>query len=246
MTDQALLLDVARRAAIEAGQALVARGEGFQGVAFAQGRDIKLKADKAAENVILPILLEKTDYPVLSEEAGWSAPKSGRYWVVDPLDGSANYNRHIPLCCVSIALVENDKPILGVINHFDSGELYTGVVGVGAELNGLPIKVGDIRDPGQAILMTGLPVYRDFSEEALGAFARDFARWKKVRMIGSAALSIAFVAAGKADRYKEESIMFWDVAAGCAIAEAAGGRAVLSAGPMDGAKTVCVDNGLLP
>ncbi len=231
---------------MEAGKALRGRGAAFQGVAASQGRDIKLNADKAAEKIILPHLLAAANYPVLSEEAGWSAAKAGRYWVVDPLDGSANYNRQIPLCCVSIALVEDDKAILGVINHFDVEELYAGAVGYGAEMNGAPLCVSGVDDTAQAILMTGLPVYRDFSDDALAAFARDFARWKKVRMIGSAALSIAFVASGKADRYAEDSIMFWDVAAGCAIAEAAGGRATLSAGPMDEAKNVCVDNGALP
>ena len=245
MSDLASLLAAAEDAARAAGDALKARGAGFQGVALSQGRDIKLNADKAAEAIIIERLKAAGDIPILSEETGWTAPESDTAWIVDPLDGSANYIRNIPLCCVSLAQVQGAKPVLGVINHFEQDALYVGAAGRGATLNGAPIKVSEAADCGQAMLMTGLPVWRDYSDAALAAFARDFARWKKVRMIGSAALSIAFVASGKADRYKEESIMFWDVAAGCAIAEAAGGRVSISDGPLDSPKTVVVDNGRL-
>lgn len=236
-------LDAAITAARAAGAALAARGEAFTGVASADGRDIKLKADKASETIIVEKLTELAPLPILSEETGWTAEPGDRVWVVDPLDGSANYNKRIPLCCVSIALVEDGQPVLGVLYDFNHDQLYAGVVGEGAWLDGEPIKVSDTPVSTSAILMTGLAINRDFSAEALARTAADFARWKKVRMIGSAATSISFVASGKADCYYEENIMFWDVAAGCAITLAAGGRVQMSDGPLDAPKNVRVDNG---
>ncbi|MDM7984931.1 MAG: inositol monophosphatase family protein [Maricaulis sp.] len=238
-------LEVAMHAAREAGKALAARGEAFAGVASSKGRDIKLNADKAAEDIIFRILAAGAPRSILSEETGWTAEADDYAWVVDPLDGSANYNNHIPLCCVSIALVQSGAPVLGVLYDFNNDQMYSGIVGRGAWLNGRSISVSETSDASSAILMTGLAVNRDFSAEALARSAADFARWKKVRMIGSAATSLSYVAAGKADCYFEENIMFWDVAAGCAIVTAAGGRVNISDGPLDAPKVVKVDNGKL-
>lgn len=245
MIDIQTEMQAAIDAAKAAGEALSGRGDAFTGIAAEEGRDIKLKADKAAEAIIIEKLNALAPRPVLSEETGWTAQEEDRVWVVDPLDGSANYNKTIPLCCVSIALVQSGEPILGVIYDFNHDDLYTGAEGLGAFLNGEPISVSKTPETTSAILMTGLAINRDFSPEALARSAADFARWKKVRMIGSAATSISYVAAGKADCYYEENIMFWDVAAGVAITRAAGGRATLSDGPLDAPKVVRVDNGLL-
>lgn len=241
---------IAEEAARLAGEALLAGGAEFEGVAKEEGRDIKLHADKAAEKRILAHLNAHSDFPVLSEEAGWveqhEQAGGGLFWVVDPLDGSANYNRNIPLCCVSIALVDGSEPLLGVCYDFNHGRLISGVKGVGATLNGEPVSVSKITEKTSAILMTGLPVWRDYSREAMAGFAAEFAHWKKVRMIGSAGLSTALVGIGSADRYQEDNIMFWDVAAGAAITCAAGGRAHISEGPLDAPKVVMIDNGCLP
>jgi len=238
-------LDLAIRAAKAAGDALAARNGDFVGVNSADGRDIKLKADEAAEALILGILKEGSDYPVLAEEGGWDGDPAETFWVVDPLDGSSNYNRRIPLCAVSIALVTGRTPVLGVIHDFNMGETYAGGKGLGATLNGAPMQVSDVARTQDATLMTGFPVRRDFSPEALAETATDYARWKKVRMVGTAAIAAAYVAAGRADRYAEDSSMLWDIAAGCALVEAAGGRVVLSDGPIDGPLNVLCDNGKL-
>ena len=227
-------LALAEKAARAAGDKLALRDESWSGTKSDDNRDVKVVADKKSEALIVELLTGESPFPVLGEEAGWQggADQTAFSWIVDPLDGSANYARQIPLCCVSIALIENGKPVLGVIYDFNSGELYSGIVGEGAWLNGTPMAVSSVRERSKAILVTGLPVRRDFSADAMAAFAQDMAAWQKVRMIGTAALALAYVACGRADCYREENIMFWDVAAGCALVEAAGGRVSLSPGDL--------------
>lgn len=239
------VLAAAEDAARAAGQALRDGGGEFEGVERSEGRDIKLNADRAAERIIIDRLTALVPAPILSEETGWTAAAGDKVWVVDPLDGSANYNRDIALCSVSIAWVENGRPVAGVIYEFLSDRLYSGAVGLGAWLNGKPMSVADHARTEDSILFTGLAINRDFSAQALGDFAAGFARWKKVRMIGSAATSLAYVARGAADAYFEDSIMFWDVAAGCALVEAAGGRFSIAGDSMDMPVCVHADNGKL-
>ena len=238
-------VDLALKAAKAAGDALAARGADFQGVDSEIGRDIKLKADKAAEAIILEILKTESDHVILAEEGGWQGTPSATAWVVDPLDGSSNYFREVPLCCVSVGLIENGKPILGAIYDFNSGDIYAGAVGEGAVLNGKKMQVSDIAETERATLMTGIPHSKNLTDADFIAMAHEHARWKKVRMIGTAALAAAYVAAGKADRYAE-SAMLWDMAAGCALIEAAGGRVQISDGPLDQSLRVLADNGKLP
>jgi len=227
-------LALAEKAARAAGDKLALRDESWWGTKSDHNRDVKVVADQKSEALIVGILTGDSPFPVLGEESGWQGgSKSGQLsWIVDPLDGSANYARKIPLCCVSIALVDNGKPILGVVYDFNSGDLYSGIVGQGAWLNTEPMTVSSVRERNKAILVTGLPVRRDFSPEAMAAFSQDMAEWQKVRMIGTAALALAYVAAGRADCYREENIMFWDVAAGCALVEAAGGQVSMSSGDL--------------
>lgn len=238
-------LDLALKAAKAAGEALAGRGDDFQGVDSEIGRDIKLKADKAAEAIILDILQTGSDHVILAEEGGWQGAPSDTAWVVDPLDGSSNYIREIPLCAVSIGLIENGKPTVGVIYNFNSGDIYAGALGEGAELNGATMRVSEIAETNRATLMTGIPHSKDLTEADFLAMAKEHQRWKKVRMIGSAALAAAYVAAGKADRYAE-SAMMWDIAAGSALIEAAGGRVQIEMGPLDKPMKIMGDNGLLP
>ena len=235
-------LEIAIVAAKEAGNALRAREENWQQVNANQGKDVKLEADRGAEKIILKHL-GKTDVQVLSEEAGWvNANESDVAWVVDPLDGTYNYLRDFPVSCVSIAMVRGDKRILGVIYDFNRDEIFAGIVGQGATLNGREMTVSDITKKSDAVLMTGFPVRRDFSLEAMAEFASDLGEWKKVRMIGSAALALAYVAAGRADVYREENTMPWDVAAGCALIEAAGGSVEMDGNVKEGPVNVVAAN----
>lgn len=189
------------------------------------GHDIKIKGDALAEKILIDHLRVHSPFPILSEERGEMAGDGDCKWIVDPIDGSLNFNRGIPLCCVSVSLWRGNSPILGVIEDFHRGEIFSGVVGRGAWLNGSPMRVSVVGERLGAVLCTGFPVYTDFASEPLLRFLAQVQEYKKVRLLGSAALSLAYVAAGRVDAYMENNIMLWDVAAGVALVLAAGGKA---------------------
>ena len=189
----------------------------------AEGKDLKLSSDKLSEGIIIDIL-SQTGLPCLSEETGLIGEKGDKYWIIDPLDGSVNYYRGIDeYCCVSIALWENDAPVLGVINRFMRDEIYVGEVGSGASLNGENIFTSDAISTAKSIMASGFPVKRQYDDKSLSEFVSRVQSFKKVRMFGTAAVSGAFVASGKVDAYFEEEIMLWDIAGAMAIVKAAGG-----------------------
>lgn len=220
-------LNIAISAAQSAGKVLVSSRDRILGVREDRGKDLKLDADREAESIILG-MLEATPFPVLSEEEGEVGILDSKApaWIVDPLDGTFNFSRNQPLCCVSIALVQGNQSLLGVVFDFNRSELFAAnVPEMLATLNGDPIRVSPVNDPSRACLATGFPVHRDYSVESLREMVDCFQRFKKIRMFGAAALSLAWVACGRVDAYFEEDIMFWDVAAGLALVQAAGGFA---------------------
>jgi myo-inositol-1(or 4)-monophosphatase len=216
------LLHLAESSALLAGRQLKLHQEDWCGIIAEQGRDVKVKADKLAENLILAQLQSATSFPILTEETGWhKGTDAKRIWVVDPLDGSFNYSQQIPFCCVAIALVEEQEPIIGVIYDFNHDELFSGSLEEGAFLNYHLIHVSPTSNIKSAVLNTGFPARTDHNtSQKIIDYGQSF---RKVRMLGSAALSLAYVAAGRAEVYQEQGTMFWDVAAGCALVKAAGG-----------------------
>ena len=219
-------LIIAKKAASTAGEMLLNQKDTLNNSIFSSDRDVKLEADIAAENLIKDIIKNESSFPILAEESGKSVDDLGdTFWVVDPLDGTANYTRDIPLCCVSIALVCNLDPVVGVIYDFNNDDLYEGTKENKALMNNQPINVSDISEKNKGILVTGLPNATDYSDKAMLMMVKDFQSWRKVRMIGSAAMAAVYVASGKADLYKEFGTYLWDVAAGAAIVSAAGGFA---------------------
>lgn len=215
------LLRTAIDAALESGRILCK--EGGSSIDSESGHDIKLKADKESEARIFA-KLEQTGINILSEEYGVNTKNNeDLWWIVDPLDGSLNYQRHIPICCISIALWKANKPLLGVVYDFNHDKLYSGIVGEGASVNGKPIFVSDIPEREKAIIATGFPVYLNFDDRVLSTFVKTLQKYKKVRLFGSAALSCMSVAQGSVEVYSESNIALWDVAAGIAVIEAAGG-----------------------
>ena len=225
-------LRIAKEAAMDAGNVLSKLYANDAEIKSDEGKDIKLVADVSAEHRIIQHLRTRTKFPILSEEAGCDvgAKQQGYWWVVDPLDGTLNYSRKIPLCCVSVALWDGDEPILGVVHNFFSGETYSAIVGKGAFVQiqnastDMQIGVSGIDSDSKAVLMTGFPSGSSFETDSLMDVARNAARYKKVRSIGSAALSLTWVASGRADVYEEKDIYIWDVAAGLALVVAAAGE----------------------
>jgi myo-inositol-1(or 4)-monophosphatase len=221
-------LTIAKKAALEAGNFLKKNKDNLNKTISSTDRDIKLQADIEAEKIIKDIINKHSSFGILAEESGMSSKESHKnLWVVDPLDGTANFSRNIPLCCVSIAMLSNTKPVLGVIYDFNNNELYEGSINTSACLNGKEISVSKIQKSHEGILVTGLPNDTDYSDKAMTEMIKNFQNWRKVRMIGSAALASVYVASGKADLYIENNSYLWDIAAGAAIVNAAGGEALI-------------------
>jgi len=222
-------VQTAKDAAKVAGNLLINDKKNLNKSIFSSDTDIKLKADIEAENLIKLFLSKESSFPILAEESVKSEDiLEETFWIVDPLDGTANYTRDIPLCCVSIALMHKMKPVIGVVYDFNNNDLYEGSLEQAAKLNGSVINVSNIDTPKEGILVTGLPNNTDYSDSALLKMVRDFQEWRKVRMIGSAAIASCYVASAKADVYKEFGTYLWDVAAGAAIVNAAGGKAEIT------------------
>jgi len=222
-------IEIAIKAAKSAGKYLLQERKNLNLKIKSDPRDTKLIADIESEKLILDILSSESKYSVLAEEAGKSSDNLGEiFWVVDPLDGTANYNRNIPICCVSIGLISNMKPLIGVIYDFNNDDLYVGdSINNSTTVNNIKIHVSDIQNKQDGVLITGLPFNTDYSDKALEKLISDMQTWKKVRMIGSAAMASCYVASGKADLYEENGIYLWDILAGAAIVESAGGKAVI-------------------
>lgn len=241
------LLALAEAAATDAGAALLTNRAAWSVIEAEQGREVKIDADKRAETMILATMEKASSFPIISEEAGWvrAQERGDRFvWAIDPLDGSVNYLRDYPHCAVSIALLDQGEPVLGVVNCFVLGECFTGLVGEGAWLNGKPIRVSSIAAPASGILQTGVPSRA--SATSMKAFEERLSTWRKVRMIGSAATALAYVAAGRAEAYRESGSMIWDVAGGCALVKAAGGVYRIDGDRLDQPLEVAAGNGLAP
>lgn len=229
-------LDTAVKAATKAGKALRELLSADIKINSSVGKDIKLEADLVAEKAILDTLHAESAFGILSEEAGevlnadGSKGDSQYQWIVDPLDGSLNFSRGIDIFCTSIGLWNGSEPVLGVVYDFMHDRLFTGVVGEGAWLNGEPISVSSIAEKKDSILATGFPVYLKFDTAVLQDFVKNIQDYKKVRLFGSAATSLAYVARGSVEAYAENNIAIWDVAAGLALVLAAGGKADISNG----------------
>lgn len=217
------LLKLVEDVALAAGKRLCAISE--RRINSSEGNDVKLQEDVDSENFIRA-LLEPSGIPILGEEEGGDfsiIERDEMYWVVDPIDGTYNFLRNIPGVCVSIGLMRGKKPVLGAVYDFTRDELYSGGKGTPLFVNRKETKPNWANDIKQAVIMTGFPSNTDYSEENLKAFVKRLQKFKKVRMCGSAALAVAWVASGRADSYDERRVNLWDVAAGLALIDAAGG-----------------------
>ena len=221
------LKDLAVNSAIKAGDFLNKSKSEKKEIYEEEGRDIKLIIDQDTEKLIRG-RLQETDIPILGEEYGGVISKE-KYWVIDPIDGTANYFRGLDECCVSIALMEGNEALIGVIYNFNNNQIYTAIKNEGAFLNNVKISVSDIASRNKASITTGFPASETI--ESSMNFLENLKGWKKVRMFGSAALSCAYVASGKCDYYAERGVYLWDIAAGICLVQEAGGCADLK--PID-------------
>jgi len=222
-------LDAAKEASLAAGKKLKASFLETQDLLANSGRDIKLSIDQEIEDDIKGEL-QGFGYGFLGEETGLKSGDASEYfWVVDPLDGTSNYYRNIPICANSIALMDSHYNVhVAVVNSFLENKLYSASKGNGAFCNDAPLKVSEICSKSQSTLMTGIPAKTTYLDSEFQEMILLFQEWKKVRMIGSAAIAGAWVAEGLADSYKENGIFIWDIAATMLLVQEAGGKISIS------------------
>ena len=191
--------------------------------------DYASEVDGLAEAAVIKELRRAyPEYAVLGEEGGALKGSRGpsRYtWVIDPLDGTSNYLRGFPHWCVSIALCEGPEPLHAVIFDPLRNELFTASRGSGAQLNGHRIRIGERKDLAGATITTGFaPRERARVAAQFDCMRQVLATAEDIRRTGSAALDLAYVAAGRTDGYFEAGVQVWDVAAGILLVREAGGR----------------------
>jgi len=218
-------LEVARDAAEAAGRAIHARWD--QGIEVRHKGEIDLvtEADVVSESIIVDRL--RGAFPgdaVIAEEGGGHAGHGGRTWFVDPLDGTTNFSHGMPQFAVSIALADEHGLRIGVVHAPVYGFTFHAVRGEGAFLDGRRLRVGRAVRLADALLATGFPYDRHaLPRHNIDRFSHLLERCQGVRRAGSAALDLAFVAAGWFDGYWEDRLQPWDLAAGCLLVAEAGG-----------------------
>jgi myo-inositol-1(or 4)-monophosphatase len=190
-----------------------------------EAHDLKLQLDVSAQELITKMLLEQfPDHAVLGEEGSCGSADAEYQWIIDPIDGTVNFFYGIPHFCISIALRERGTLVLGTIFDPIKNELWRVSRGEPAFLNERPIQVSPRTLLSESIISVGLSKSPRAIEAGLKTFNTLIRRARKCRMMGSAALDLAYVASGRIDAYIETSVNLWDIAAGWLLVEAAGGK----------------------
>lgn len=187
--------------------------------------DLVTEMDRRSEDYLIgQVRAHFPEHAIVSEEAGSLAGLESSCWYIDPLDGTMNYAHGIPIFCVSIGYAEAGQMRLGVVYDPMQDECFAAERGRGAWLNGSPIQVSSQTELNQAFLVTGFPYdIRQTSFNNIELFGRLLLRAQSVRRLGSAALDLGYIAAGRFDGYWEIRLKPWDLAAGALIVEEAGG-----------------------
>jgi myo-inositol-1(or 4)-monophosphatase len=258
------------KAARAAGKVMHANWHRPKRVNSAEAHDIKLELDVRCQALIEKILAAAFPLvPVLGEEGSTGDVNAEYRWVIDPIDGTVNYFFGMPHAAVSIALqakgdkwqVASDKKksrrtrnlvtchsshvtLVGVIYDPFTDEIWTTTQGQPTRLNGKIVRVSDRTKLEDAVIALGFSKSQDNLEKSLPHFNRLARRVKKIRIMGSAALELAYVASGRLDAYIERTINLWDVAAGSLLVENAGGEFYTVPAP-HGKLRMCADNGRL-
>ncbi|MEO0413721.1 MAG: inositol monophosphatase family protein, partial [Verrucomicrobiota bacterium] len=225
-------LELAISAARQAGALLRENYETDLVVDELKAHDIKLNLDVRCQDLITDCILASfPDHAIYGEEGLGGNQDSDKQWIVDPLDGTVNYFYAIPHFCVSIALRVAGELKIGVIYEPMRDELFAVDFDGPATLNGTPITPSDRAQLAESMMTIGFSKTEASIEAGLQRYKRIAFRVRKTRMMGSAALSLAYIACGRIDAYVEERISLWDIAAGQLLVERSGGIVTLSDSP---------------
>jgi myo-inositol-1(or 4)-monophosphatase len=238
-------LAAAVKAARAAGKVMHANWHKPKRVNSAEAHDIKLELDVRCQALIEKILAAAfPQVPVLGEEGITGDISAEHRWVIDPIDGTVNFFFGMPHAAVSIALQHRGRSVVGVIYDPFTDEIWTTIKGGPTRLNGKIVRVSNRSKLGDAVIAIGFSKDRQNLEKSLPYFNRLARRSKKIRIMGSAALELVYVACGRLDAYIERTINLWDVAAGSLLVENAGGEFYTRPAP-HGKLRMCADNGKL-
>jgi myo-inositol-1(or 4)-monophosphatase len=251
-------LTCAIRTARAAGRLICANARAVKTINSSTQHDIKLELDVRCQTLIERALRKSfPDIAVLGEEGDSGDTQAAKRWVVDPIDGTVNFSYGIPHACVCIALQEKASDprstgyqdgyatLIGVVYDPFCDELWTAIRGQPARLNGNKIRVSRRRKLAESIVSIGFAKTRENLERTLPYFNELVHRVRKVRIMGSAALALTYVASGRFDAYIEAGISLWDIAAGGLILECAGGGFWRQRIPGRHAYRMVATNGLL-
>ena len=238
-------LTVAVKAARAAGKVMHTNWHKPKRVNSAEAHDIKLELDVRCQALIEKILADAfPQIPVLGEEGSTGDTSAEYRWVIDPIDGTVNYFFGMPHACVSIALQHRAQSVVGVIYDPFTDEIWTTTTGQPTRLNGKIVRVSNRSRIEESVIAMGFSKSQDNLNKSLPHLIRLSRRAKKIRIMGSAALELVYVASGRLDAYIERTINLWDVAAGSLLVENAGGEFYTLPAP-NGKLRMCADNGKL-
>ncbi len=222
MTDP---LEIAVHAARATGELLRENFGATLEVNAIEAHDIKLELDVRSQSLITKIILDAfPEHAIFGEEGIAGNQESDSQWIIDPIDGTVNFFYGIPHFCISIALRVRGEIEVGVIYDPIRDELWQTRLGKSSELNGAVINVSERTQLSEAVLSVGFSKTKTTIDSGLPLFEQMVYRARKCRLMGSAALDLAYVACGRLDAYIEQSVSLWDIAAGKLLVQNAGGR----------------------
>ena len=221
------LLELAVESAVTAGRFLKQNVGKVKHIDRKLGQETNLvtEIDRKAEGMIIERIRKRfPQHGFLGEEFGVQEPNSDYKWVIDPLDGTTNFTHGLPIFCVSIGLEHKGELVVGVVYDPNLDEVFTAEKGKGAFLNHKRIRVSGTHKLGESLLVTGFPYDIQLKTDTIVAHFENFLKTSQaVRRLGSAALDLCYVAAGRFDGYWENSLNPWDMAAGVLLVQEAGG-----------------------
>ncbi len=248
MPHDPLFVTTAVEAVVRAGDVMMSRFGHEMRVDKKSAIDLVTEVDVAIEREFRALIGGRfPDHAVLGEELGGSdAPPAGPCWVFDPIDGTTNFAHGLPIFCASLALEFDGVAEIAAVYDPTRRELFTAERGGGARLNGRPLHVSPATDLVDALLVTGFPYdVHSRVEEIVGLFAAFVGKARAVRRLGSAAIDLCYVAAGRMDGFWESDLKPWDIAGGALIVAEAGGTVTdLSGDPFSSrSRQVLASNG---